>query len=224
MAPDAASSSSAPLTSADAELDQTASAADFAPVANTPGLYSRPLSFLGFATLCANLALLPIPPTSYVSTLSRPAILSSRRKLSIRSALLTYLRAALSTERVDQGYNHSADNALLQAFVADPREAATALNEFFQESVSIQTADMLRLVGRIPLSVVNKADVSWRYDLIAKALKSSRLGIREAAIETVENWADPLSLGLLKAHNERTPWLQQYARQVLKDASKSKAP
>ena len=88
------------------------------------------------------------------------------------------------------------------------------VSEVYYQRASLieKVADILQLLGRFtPYTSV------WRREIIAAALNSPSVEVRDAATQAVKSWAEPELTALLRSHVEITPWLAAYAAQVARD-------
>lgn len=148
---------------------------------------------------------------------SQAAIVHNRRRLvtaQIASALHGIVRS-LPYEGVQHGYSHPSEALLKEIFNNDAAGVSSLLSDLLFDRII--GADLLRLVGRLPLETVNLAETDWRHRVLARSLVSSETSIREAAIEAIENWRDEFGIGLLSSHHDPRPWLEKYAKQVVED-------
>lgn len=77
----------------------------------------------------------------------------------------------------------------------------------------IFAASVLRCVSRSnPIG-----NSEWRAKVVATALGSKYLEIREAGVRAAESWADSELRTLLMKHNEQVEWLRDYADDVIDD-------
>ncbi len=77
---------------------------------------------------------------------------------------------------------------------------------------------VLRCVGRRSLP----GSISWRLDLVRRALTMADAGIRDAAAQAAERWGGTEMLRLLQEHDEPLPWLRRYIRDVIEDLAEQR--
>jgi hypothetical protein len=135
-----------------------------------------------------------------------------------RSLDTTRLRAdlcdALRREPLLDGYKHPADAVITQAYFLDERILRSWFGKLLDEPDQTDfAADVLRLLCRVPLY-----SPEWQLSVVRKSLASSSAALREAGIQAVECWRSQRELlNALRSHREETPWLAEYARQVIED-------
>lgn len=123
---------------------------------------------------------------------------------------LRSLITAIMAESVEDGVQHPAET-LLSAFT-QAHGVVGVLEAIAEAAARRLKADFLKLLARsAPL------DTSTRSAVIANALKSSDLEIRDAAVQAAETWHDPALAQILRAHKEPVPWLADYATRVAAD-------
>ncbi len=134
-----------------------------------------------------------------------------RQALHTANRHLRDLREALSLEPVRDGYHHPAAKILESYFVADPDAARSlaALPEYADVEPTF-VADTIRLLTHFTPSTRK-----WRADLVAGALGSSSLAVRDAAIQAIEIWEEPQLIVVLARHEEPDPWLSAYQATLL---------
>jgi len=150
---------------------------------------------------------------------SQTAIVHCRRRQVSQQITSTLHRIVdlLAYEGVQLGYSHPSEEPLRQIFEQDAAGVASLLSDLIlAKGVG---SDLLRLLGRLPLESINLAEAEWRQRVLARSLISKDTGLREAAIEAIENWRDAFGIGLLSSHHDPKPWLEKYARQVVKEAA-----
>lgn len=111
-------------------------------------------------------------------------------------------------EPVEDGVTHPAEELLAQ-FVRSTDRAFLVKWTFEPRT---PTADVLRLLGRLD-SVAKDS----RFVLVRRGLESDDLEVRDAAVQASESWSDPQLGELLRAHQEPTAWLADYAARVADD-------
>jgi phosphatidylethanolamine/phosphatidyl-N-methylethanolamine N-methyltransferase len=123
------------------------------------------------------------------------------------------LYQALQQEPVLDGLDHPGVAILIEAFEDDPDVAARwMLNQLADPAGPAMVSDILRLLCRF-----KPQTSAWRRNVVAAALRSTSVELRDAAIQAVESWGDPELVALLSAHADVAPWLDDYATQVVKD-------
>ncbi|MXY00657.1 MAG: hypothetical protein F4Y67_07540 [Chloroflexi bacterium] len=116
------------------------------------------------------------------------------------------LRAALDTEPYEDGFDHPVDEIIRDALIGS--EASRALSAFqafaLDEYRPSFAAAVLQSLGRQTLP----GDIEWRTTLVARALQSGELSIREAALDSAQSWGDPEFAAIIESHFEPIPWLR----------------
>jgi len=128
----------------------------------------------------------------------------------IEVAFASLIRA-LDAEIVEDGEPHPVEDAI-GGFVREfgARYLCEAL--FAAAFRPTRTASFLRLLGRI--QIVPSRD---RGRLVERGLASTRVEVRDAAIQAVESWHDPALVDLLMSHRDSEAWLADYAKAVAQD-------
>lgn len=123
---------------------------------------------------------------------------------------------ALQDAPVEDGFDHPLEEELRLFLVEHGRSAWEFLGALFtgKRLPTPILADLLRLLGRQPPT---PETVSGCAPLVQTALKAPDLALRDAAIHAVEQLGSPDLLPLLREHQEPCDWLQDYARQVVRD-------
>ncbi len=113
----------------------------------------------------------------------------------------------------EDGYDHPADDLLGDILVVGGMHAVRSL--VLDEADQWLGAEILGRMRAIDSIGTTK---EWRVDLIRDALKSSNVGLRDAAIATAEQWGqdEPEEfLALLSAHDEPQGWLKDYLDEIV---------
>ncbi len=74
-------------------------------------------------------------------------------------------------------------------------------------------ASVLRCLGR----QTSPGTVLWRVELVRTALDMDDVGIRDAAIQAAELWADREVITVLESSHHPELWLRDYIRDVIDD-------
>jgi hypothetical protein len=120
---------------------------------------------------------------------------------------------ALDQDPIVDGFDHPGEFILNRAFASDPESVAQWFQNYITtEPASSRVADILRLLGRF-----TPYTPAWRREIVAAALSSPSVEVRDAATQAVESWAESELTALLRSHVESTPWLAAYAAQVVRD-------
>ena len=132
-----------------------------------------------------------------------------------QNRLLRMLRTSFDENPIEDGIDHPAEDIIVNAIHFNDAE----LVFYWLKSFSLDAehpsyaASILRCLGRLK----SPGKVSWRVDLIRKALAMEDAEIRDAAVQAAECWGGEGILETLKAHSEPLPWLQDYIRDVIED-------
>jgi hypothetical protein len=122
----------------------------------------------------------------------------------------TYDNARLSTPLRD-GYSHPAA-VLLEDYIMRHPNAAGDISSMLQSNAerSLFVSDTIRLLAHfLPFTP------EWRAQIVAMGLASPSVSVRDAAIQAVEIWDEPLLIGILQRHREPEPWLATYQMKLL---------
>lgn len=158
----------------------------------------------GFPLTAEQPYLLSSAPITFVSSEQRP--LNTER-------VARDLHQALQQEPIHDGFNHPAERILMQAFAAQPEQAAAwVFNCLDKRPESSTSADILRLLCRF-----TPYTSAWRGQIVRVALRSTSVEVRDAAMQAVESWAEPELVGVLRSHTETEKWLADYAAQIICD-------
>ncbi len=109
---------------------------------------------------------------------------------------------------------HPADDVVAELVARD-----TASRELIRSMVLNTTAtwraDLMKSVGRTAANVSGE----WGIGLVMAALRDTNAGVRDAALQALENWRTSDALKVLKLHApvEAVPMLQRYATQLIKE-------
>ena len=117
------------------------------------------------------------------------------------------LRGDFEREPVEDGMEHEAEHTLERAF-RDIQE--TPLTGWLEETCTDHGSPALASSVLRCLAVMEKPGrPEWRAGLVARALASDDLEIREAGIQAAEHWAEPGTTEALAAHEEPAPLAQE---------------
>ncbi len=125
-----------------------------------------------------------------------------------------WIRTALEADPVEDGYTHPAEAYLEELFHHWGQAAGDWLirriaDERWNRS---QTADLLRVLSRLkPLTE------DWRLRVLALALSSPDIQMRDAGVQAAESWEDSGAVELLQKHREPCAWLADYIKSVVRD-------
>lgn len=122
------------------------------------------------------------------------------------------LRSSLELEPVEDGFHHPAE-AILRSALAENR---TEVKAWFEKTLAEQgqaalAADLVKCLGRLKPKEVE----DWGLEMAQRALGHPVLEVRDSAVQALELWDTPQAIELLKAHQEKVPWLQEYISRLL---------
>lgn len=117
------------------------------------------------------------------------------------------LLARIDAEPVEDGVNHPGEVCVAEFLLLHGSETLPSL---VASSDHPRRAALLRLLGRS-----NSLDTNICVELVASALSSSNIEVRDAAIQAAEHWEAPAIIAELRKHREETPWLADYIGQVI---------
>lgn len=125
--------------------------------------------------------------------------------------------ATLKSEPVESGVRHPVE-PLLEAFIQRHRQSAPIWLEkaILAEGRAAERAELLLVLRRMKLDLLVP---DWRRHLVAQALKSPDVRLRDAAIQAAESWGDPGTIQVLSGHTEPVSWLSSYLKEVIHDLS-----
>ena len=140
---------------------------------------------------------------------------ASPHRLSEKQYLTYELQADFEAEPVLDGMNHEAENTLSRAMASiRPEDLLPWLTELATDaSRPVFSSSVLRCIGRLPAL----GDVPWRQEVVARALRTDDVEVREAAVQAAEQWGDRDLADTLAAHHEPEPWIRQYLEGVISD-------
>jgi hypothetical protein len=127
--------------------------------------------------------------------------------------LAAQLRALLSEQEFLTGSEHPIDDLVSELC----REQMEPLREWFLQSMANTMPDY----GAISTAIVSLArsltngDAAKFTSVAAVALSSSNVRLREAGVKLLESIGSPSALDILSKHNEATPWLRAYIKELL---------
>jgi hypothetical protein len=160
---------------------------------------------VGLGTGWKQVATLSSEPFHYISS---EGFVRSEFSICVRDLYLT-----LQQEPVLDGFNHPGQPILIKIFESYPGAASEwMLDHITKLSYPSRTADIIRLLCRF-----RPRTSAWRSQIVAAALRSSSVEVRDAAIQAVESWAEPELVSLLRKHSDTAQWLAEYAAQIIRD-------
>jgi hypothetical protein len=145
----------------------------------------------------------------------RAAALASVR---LEEAFSRRLAQAFDLEPLEDGYSHPAEQIIADALQAFGATAFTwlafAYFEQYDHNPSV-AAGLIRCLGRLS----HDSAVPWARFLALSGLYHGDVEVREAAVRAFEMWGGQQAIEALTARVsvEPTPWLADYARQVIAD-------
>lgn len=116
-------------------------------------------------------------------------------------------------ELVEDCVEHPAQEVIHEALDSDNHSSVLNwLLEFAcQQADPNFAASVLRCIGREE----GIGYCGWRSQIVASALSSEFLEVRDAGVRAAESWEDPYLLSVLVAHNESVGWLRDYLDSVI---------
>jgi hypothetical protein len=119
------------------------------------------------------------------------------------------INALIDDEPVDDGYTHSAESVICDHI--EQFGASELIEHAFTTASPIRSADLIRLLGRIP-----EVEVELRRSIVERGLASPHVVVRDAALQAAETWEDASLVALLRGHRDAVPWLAQYAEKIVR--------
>ncbi len=110
---------------------------------------------------------------------------------------------------MEDGFSHPLEKILQDALIRH-REAVDWILTAVSEADTSLSSALLRCLGRL----ASPGSETWRSELIAAGLRSPEVEVRDAAVQAVENRDEDSLKNLLRQHEEKVPWLDEYIRQV----------
>jgi len=124
---------------------------------------------------------------------------------------ITDISQELNSTRVEAGISHLAEQ-VLSAHLRTYGEAG--ILDAVRSKSPAQATAFIQMLGHC-------ANVSstLRSEIVSWALESTNVQVRDAAVQTAENWADRALIPLLRAHRakEKIGWLCGYITEVIAD-------
>lgn len=129
------------------------------------------------------------------------------------------LLVSFDEDTVEDGMHHPAEDIILDVLKnQDKKKALSWIREFVLDAARPDFAYsiLVCLTHQPPLGTA-----PWRVQLIHDALSSQDIGVRDAAAQAAESWADPDILPILKMQKAKEPvsWLQDYMKGIIEDIS-----
>lgn len=122
------------------------------------------------------------------------------------------INSLIDDETVKDGYTHAAES-MLRDHIEHYGTAGLIEHAFSTES-PIRSADLIRLLGRIP-----EVEIELRHVVVDHGLASPHVAVRDAALQAAEEWEDRSLVVLLRDHQDTVPWLSQYAEKIVRGLS-----
>ena len=134
-----------------------------------------------------------------------------------RERLAAKLQASFEVEPVEDGMGHPAEEIIGEALLRAGNDPVLDwLRDFCTDAAQPSfAASALRCLGRHDYV----GTTSWRVGLVRDSLAMGSVGIRDAAVQAAESWADSDFVEVLRSHAEPEPWLRQYIFDVVGDLS-----
>ncbi len=127
------------------------------------------------------------------------------------------LQNAFERQPFEDGIDHAADDIIQEALQTPYQHVALEwLRSFALDTENpVFAASTLRCLGRVE----NLGTPIWRTELVREGLMMEDLEMRDAAIQTAENWGDREMVEVLQAHTESNSLLRRYVEDVISDLS-----
>jgi hypothetical protein len=124
--------------------------------------------------------------------------------------VLSRVLRLLQLEGVEDGVDHAAEPALGEAIAAHGPEVVADCVRLLVEQGHNEGPACLRLLGRS-----DQLGPRSREQLLIAALASSSADIRDAALQSYENWSDPALSSFVAGYFEPLKWLREYRDALL---------
>jgi len=133
--------------------------------------------------------------------------------LSLASrAIATQLVSVLVAEPVEAGYDHPAEDVIQNLNATSTLDLKIALDHLINAN---DTSDALKSSLLIMIGRASPISDEWRAQIISKALASTSVCIRDAALQAAEELMDSSLLSVLTAHEEPIKWLNSYQKTII---------
>lgn len=119
------------------------------------------------------------------------------------------INSLIDDETVKDGYTHSAESVLHEHI--EHYGAARLIEHAFAAESPSRSADLIRLLGRLP-----EVEIELRRMIVERGLASPHVAVRDAALQAAETWEDRALVALLRGHRDAVPWLSQYAEKIVR--------
>jgi len=122
------------------------------------------------------------------------------------------LVSLLWENQVESGFYHPAEGIIHKLLQENPESA----HQYIKDALSQKQRygdSILMCLGRMDVHLISP----WGYELAGEYLQHSKISLREAAVNCLEQWGGAKAIDLLKSHQEEVPWLAQYCTQVVRD-------
>ena len=131
---------------------------------------------------------------------------------ALQDRLDSMLTAAYEIEPVEDGMSHPAERILEDALSVDESSVLSLVHGLCtNETRSVFAAYTLRCLGRL----TSPGSSEWRASVVADALASVDVELRDAAIQATESWGDRNLVQVLRSHEDAEPWLREYVKDVV---------
>jgi hypothetical protein len=153
-----------------------------------------------------------------ISTVNiEPLASENTEKDEFKSALLF----ELEREPVEDGVAHTAEVIIQTTLARFPQQAPGWIHNLFDEMLAqgklSYTSGLLQCIGRVRSYAIKEVGKA----LVVGGLRQESIEIREAAISVIEQWSGEEMIAILRGHKDPTPWLAEYAEQVIQDLSEN---
>lgn len=128
------------------------------------------------------------------------------------------LISTLLDEAIEDGVGHPAESVIREGLATNRLANWDVLTEILTTNYDSRPslcASLIRCFGRLERKLVGK----WGLIEVERALLHSDAEVRDAAIRALEEWGGEESRRILCDHNDCESWLDEFARQVVRDLS-----
>jgi hypothetical protein len=121
----------------------------------------------------------------------------------------------LESTPLEDGMTHLAEK-YIERFI--DQYGISALLRLVDSTDINHRADLIRILGRID----DLSDDQNVIEFISKAIQSSNLRVRDAAIQSIECWNNTAYLPILKSNLESVDWLREYKEKIILELENKK--
>ncbi|HDN67380.1 MAG TPA: hypothetical protein ENF86_00300 [Firmicutes bacterium] len=128
--------------------------------------------------------------------------------------LAPHIISAITTEPVEDGIYHPAQDILKSAIEDQPQETFNWIKRLLSDECnSSVVASVIKCLGRLNPRLCE----GWLTDIIRTGLQHSDVEVRDSTVQAIENWEIKEAIPLLREHHEDVPWLKEYIQGVIED-------